>query len=504
LWHDVATSGALDPSLEAHDIFASGVSAKHSRKLSVELQRELVDMGVYSKDIHTTLASYTHQMIKRVVEQSRFGGYEVGDDGKFKTTEDGKYLYHPMARLKHQLEVSSMLKGSGSSFSKVSSKDFARVRDVYLPALRGTLGGNIDPNYNAIISWTQLGLNIAMLPLSVTSSFADLGGIGVMREVYKHPIQALSDMKKVARYFLDGQRREQLQRAAKVMGIVNGHAIDHVLSESMSMDHMNLTPKKINEKFFEFIQMKRWTNFSRILATDFAIDTLRDLVKNPNDSLRDELSLSTADLNTWMNSGGDLSAAEALPAIRHAIARWVDMAILRPEAALRPPVGSDRRFALFWHLKEYMYSFYYTTMRRVWEQTKHEEGLSRALPGIALGVFAFTLASAGYELRKLLAEELAPRALGITPNYRRPDFMGEDYMYEMMLRGGLLGPFTVLHDMYSADKHGSLAITGLMGPAFAKLVEAMDDGIAPTLVTTTPLLAQSGTLRAAAKDYLDM
>jgi hypothetical protein len=132
---------------------------------------------------------------------------------------------------------------------------------------------------------------------------------------------------------------------------------------------------------------------------------------------------------------------------------------------------------------------------------KDQSNFAVALPAIALAAFSMSLAMAGYGLRKLIAEEIVPRALGLEPNYKTPE--GVDAFEEYALRAGLLGPFTILHDMYSADKHGSLALTALMGPAFSKTVEFMDKDLPSFLVHSIPGVAQSATLRHSLQPKLE-
>lgn len=176
-----------------------------------------------------------------------------------------------------------------------------------------------------------------------------------------------------------------------------------------------------------------------------------------------------------------------------AVSQWVDFAILRPNSASVPPVGADPRMKLFWQLKGFMYSFYYTTMKRAFDQMGKSNNFAAALPLLSMAAFMLPLAMAGYELRKIVAEEIPGVILDKKPGYKKPE--GNDYIWEMVIRGGLLGPFTVLHDMYEADKHGSLALTALGGPTFSKSVELFDKGLYHFLTHTTPVLAQSSVIR---------
>ena len=56
--------------------------------------------------------------------------------------------------------------------------------------------------------------------------------------------------------------------------------------------------------------------------------------------------------------------------LRRALFKFVDSAVLRPNAAHRPIWGSDPRFALIFHLKQFTHSFQEVIMKRVWHEWK--------------------------------------------------------------------------------------------------------------------------------------
>jgi hypothetical protein len=173
--------------------------------------------------------------------------------------------------------------------------------------------------------------------------------------------------------------------------------------------------------------------------------------------------------------------------IGYAINRWVDEASIRPNASMRPTWGSDHRMALLWYLKGFMWGYYETIGRQVFSQMRDAEGFAKVIPLITLGAMALPLAAAGYELRKMLGEDVVSAVTGL-PNMRNdPD----NYWLEMLYRSGLLGP---------SDLIRQLAFTAAGGPVVAKFVEAFDHGLFDTIATTLPGVAQSSTLRTAIKN----
>ena len=90
--------------------------------------------------------------------------------------------------------------------------------------------------------------------------------------------------------------------------------------------------------------------------------------------------------------------------------------------------------------------------------------------------------------------------VGSKPKFHKPE--GWDYLEEMIVRGSLLGPGSIIYDMYSAEQHGNLAVVSLMGPAFGKFVEFFNEDFMNWLIGMTPVLAQSRVLRDEAKSKL--
>ena len=65
-----------------------------------------------------------------------------------------------------------------------------------------------------------------------------------------------------------------------------------------------------------------------------------------------ELGLTAEDVKAW-----DGKNIDNHPKIKTAIARFVDEAIVRPNAAERPIWASDPNFALVWQLKSFYYAY---------------------------------------------------------------------------------------------------------------------------------------------------
>ena len=95
-------------------------------------------------------------------------------------------------------------------------------------------------------------------------------------------------------------------------------------------------------------------------------------LKNGNEHSRrymeDELGLSIKNGDTYFKDG-ELDVDQEV--VQHAIKRWVDSAILTPNASQRPILASDPHFAIIYHLKQFTYSFHKTIVERVINEAKH-------------------------------------------------------------------------------------------------------------------------------------
>jgi hypothetical protein len=136
-----------------------------------------------------------------------------------------------------------------------------------------------------------------------------------------------------------------------------------------------------------------------------------------------------------------MEEAEAYVAKTHAaINRWVESAIMSPNAAQRPAWGSDPHYGMFWHLKQFAYSFHTTMIKRA----INEASYGNYSP---LGVFAWYIPTM---IASDIVKNLALGA-GELPAYMKGYDLG-DWVLHGANRSGALGV-------------GHLAIEGVQDPA---------------------------------------
>jgi hypothetical protein len=113
--------------------------------------------------------------------------------------------------------------------------------------------------------------------------------------------------------------------------------------------------------------------------------------------------------------------------MRAAVNKWVDGAVLRPDAADKPIWMNDPHWALVAHLKQFVFSFHETILKRVMHEVNH-------------GNYKPAMALASY-VPIMIASDLVKGMIqggGSQPDWKEK-WGAEDYLWSGVQRGGLLG-----------------------------------------------------------------
>lgn len=174
------------------------------------------------------------------------------------------------------------------------------------------------------------------------------------------------------------------------------------------------------------------------LAAEYAHK--RDLLAQANDYLKanvahrygpERLQLEKMGLKPGLthliDPAGDLNIDDLK--VQQAIMRWVEGSILRPNAAIRPTMSSDPHWAIFYHLKQFMYAMHATILKRV--QVEIENGNVSPVMVLFAGYIPVMLAADA-------AKGLLQEAVGGGAPYWQHGTMG-DVVAHGVQRAGLLG-----------------------------------------------------------------
>ncbi|MBS0453941.1 MAG: hypothetical protein JSS14_21785 [Proteobacteria bacterium] len=436
------------------------------------------------KDLVGQMSRYFHQGARAAEYAKRFG-------------QKGEQLNSALEQIDDELwtEGRAMVK-RGELDRKAMEKWQARqMRDVRhaVGAMEGTLGKDISPTLRKFNSYMTVYQNVRLLPLSLFSSFVDplalIARGGEMKDAYN---AFLDGMKEVFRAWGNAFRDEPAERKkseweqlAEFVGAIDSEVFSHHISEEYSSEYMTPLAKRINDKMFVLNGMEAWNRSMRVAATKAATEFITKHKSLPTEHSKrwlSELGLSPQDIT--LDADGRLvtdrhvlakqkgvsleQATEDVRAIHYAINRWVEGAVLTPNAAQRPSWSSDPRYSVLFHLKQFTYSFHQTVLKRAVKELEY----GNLAP---MGVFAWYIPT-------MIAADVTKGLLqggGSLPAYMKGYDLG-DWVMHGAQRAGLLGVGQLGVDA-NAD------ISSLAGPAVEQAIDALRDPLADSTIRALPL-----------------
>lgn len=353
--------------------------------INVSNAHQFVDFQI--QDLAAVLTSYVNKAVHRAEYARRFG------NGGEKLTEILQDLFREGAT---QEDLETIMKGTA--------------------AMTGVLGANEINRTWAGIQGNIIAIeNLALLPLSLFASLIDPLGIairtGSFKDAWEGFKRGMEQLRKDLTSKVTGAKQEEteLELLVRDLGVLDENSMMNAYGDAYSGNYMSRGLKKLNETFFRWNGMEGWNKAMRVQATiagsQFILKHLRTVndekadAKAKAESKRylDEMGLKAEDLKKVETKAVSLTrrqlhagdpAVEVIWAtnnreellkskeddttyrLRRALFKFVDSAVLRPNAAHRPIWGSDPRFALIFHLKQFTHSFQEVIMKRVWHEWK--------------------------------------------------------------------------------------------------------------------------------------
>jgi hypothetical protein len=235
-------------------------------------------------------------------------------------------------------------------------------------ALEGTLGREISDTTRKVFQTVTAFQNVNKLVFTLFSSFVDPMGIVVRGGELGDAFKAFArGLRMVKEGWMKQHTQDGLEELLQKMGVVEAGTYMDILGETYSSQFAGSAKlHKFNNKFFKLIGMEAWNRAMRIQAGGVAMDFIgRHLTKPTEHSKRymEELGLDPAGKDTYMKADGSLDTDSR--AVQQAVMKWVDGAILNPNAAHRSIQASNPHMLLVYHLKQFTYSFHNVILRRV-------------------------------------------------------------------------------------------------------------------------------------------
>ncbi len=348
----------------------------------------------------------------------------------------------------------------------------------YLKAMDGTLGDTIDPKWRKAFGHMIVYQNVRLLPLMIFSSLIDPGGVvvrgGTVRDAFKTLKRGLSEIPKG---FKKEAVHDEWTQLATMMGVIEDSVLIKSLGSSYAQGMSNNTGRKVNDTFFKYNLMAQFNTSMRVGATEAAVGFMAkhadgkasthsarwmaELGFKPGEMIvKDGRPLMTQ-AEFKAHGMTDAQAQTASDRMAIALNKWVDGAILRPNAAHKPIWMNDPRFALFSHLKQFVYSFQETILKRVINEARH----GNAGPAYALAAYVPFMIAADVMKGMLVSGG------GVPDDRKNWDLV--DYVGYGTQRAGLFGVSQIGIDIAKDVHRGGVGLGAVAGPTLEQLGDAV-------------------------------
>ena len=335
----------------------------------------------------------------------------------------------------------------------------------YVMGVDGTLGDDLNPTARRLMGDMIVYQNVRLLPLAIFSSIVDPVGIMVRGgEVGDAWTTFKRGIKEIPKNFKDAANtKDAATELAETMGVIDNAALVHSLGALYSQGMVGETGRKVNDTFFRYNLMEQFNTSMRVGAMEASLKFIAKHADGKADAHSkrwiSELGLQAGDVQPDAQGRPKLTEQDGLTPeqasrMRAAVNRWVDGAVLRPDATDKPVWMNDPHWALVAHLKQFVYSFHETILKRVTHEVEH-------------GNYRPAMAMASY-VPVMIASDMVKGLIqggGQQPDWK-DNWGAGDYLWSGVQRAGLLGTGQFIAD---AGMHtGSLA-----GPTLEQLTDAV-------------------------------
>lgn len=329
------------------------------------------------------MARYMQQASKRIEYEAKFGA-------------KGERIHAMLEQAKRQ---------------GASEEDLATAKSSVM-AMEGTLPVTLSSRWQTFNDVMITYQNVRLLPLSILIQATDAIGIAARSGSMNNAWQAFKQgIKDVPKWLKKDPKLSEWDQVAVAMGVLEDTALEDV-SQTYFNTQTSGMARTINDKFFKWTLMDGWNKSMRVMATKTATEFIAEHAAGKDEHstrMLKELGLTQAQAKAMLDKDGKLVLDPSNEQQREAIFRFVDQAVIRANPADRTVWGSDPRFAVIQHLKQYVYSFH----RNILAHATHEasEGnwapvqmLAAYVPVMAAGMYVRALAGNGGELPEYMEQ----------------------------------------------------------------------------------------------------
>ncbi len=467
-----------------------------------------------SKDLVKVMTSYISSMVKRAEHTDRFGHggektreradkaflFEVGGDdlveGAAKALpkvidawreakSKDKDFDEPYPTLRNVGEKKFASEFGDEILKEARTKAVEKLEDSYkaVMAMEGTLGADVSENVRALNSWMMTYQNFRLLSTTLFSSFADVVGLVVNGgEVGDAWDAFVTGIKEVKLGWGDKKSNDFKAQRAELWGTVDAGSTLDALGQTYGSSFMTGAAKRMSDSLFKWNGMEAWNRAMRITATSVAERVIKQYQSEGYDSTDAAAKARFEELfgegfdpkDIKLDADGNLDLDDIKN--QAAVSKWVNGAILRPNAAQRTIWGSDPHYQMLWHMKQFAYTFQSVILAKAVEQAK----LGNYRPALA--------AMAGYVPVIIAADAIKELLIpGDEPAWMKSGLAG--MLQHGVDRAGLLGIGQMGYDAFATD-FGA----GLTGPAISQVLHVPFDDPSKTALRALPFGNLAGRL----------
>lgn len=396
---------------------------------------------------------------------------------------------------------------------------------MIIDAYEGRLAADkLSPKARNLMSNIVAYQNLRTMLFSAFTSLADASGLVFKGGDFRGAWENLKAMGEIVGELRRGDKL-QLYRD---LGYAERQSAMQAFLEAYGIQHQSKASARVNNFLFTWNGQIALTNGIRLMGAALAERHIQRAVKdikNGTERQKDNAQAMLRDLGLSLDDAaaltddfkrynhyvdtGTTNTAEGQRAFRlhEAVNKYVDSAITRPDARARPVWGSDPRFMLLYQFKSFVFAYWEKIMKPILAESYRRYGaiegsrLSKAAAAAApLAVFVlptFALSALGLWLRQILQYEVwgdeAPAKQMELP----------EYTYEVIKRGGILGPFELGFTFVENNAEGRSGVTQLMGPTASHLELLLKGDTGKSLGASVPVFSQIPALRDMVKEMFE-
>jgi len=437
-----------------------------------------------SKSLENVVMTYLRQTVQRAEYNRRFGDTGYIEAHARWATGDPE-TRGPEPEFDPHLAFKAMLKQGVREGADQSQVDF--MLDV-MAANLGQYDRIENPNLRKLTNAMMLYQNLRTLLFVVFSSFPDMANIFIRTGEFKDTWAVMRQSMKTA---LKGGYAETLA--------MYGHAADAadgaIMRDMTNWRDADSQISRWNQRFFNAVQLTRWTNFVRSLGLKVSMEYIqkhaRLAAEGNEDSQRrlSELGITPADVQEWIDGGQQSSYAveNATPAtarVTAAIQQMVNDMVIHPTAPEKTMWGNSEQMKLLWHLKSFMYGFSTRVLGRAYhELTRSGAPNAQKLAMVGAVALLLPLAAFGLALRDLAQYWM----WGEEARTAYDDPL--KYMMTLAGRSGISGFAQLAVDPIQARQFGRAPVLAFAGPTVTWVNDWLEYPLHKTVPASIPIIS---------------